>query len=156
MKTKIGKTLAPAILSMVLFSAPAISSNAFAPAYVITPVAVKNPASDVEQAWELSYDQSKSPIVVELIPSKKGKTFIVRTDHFEVAYVSSSKGFGARRVKISERIPESLTNQVINAGELDKQRILSTEEVDEKTAVELIAAYLPDLVNSGYKHLFSL
>ena len=114
-------------------------------------------SSGIEQAWKLSYDENKAPIVIELFNSKKGKTFIVRTDYFEVAYVSSPKGFGARKVKISEsKVPDSLTSQVIRAEELARQRILSTEEVDEKTAVELIAAYLPDLVNSGYKHLFSL
>jgi len=143
-----------AILLFVFFSS---SVAADAANYIIVPVAQQDLGIGVEQAWKLSYDENKEPVVVELFNSKKGKTFIVRTNHFEVAYVSTPKGFGARKVKISEsKVPDSLTSQVINAEELAKQRILSTGEVDEKAAIELIAAYLPDLVNSGYKHLYSL
>jgi hypothetical protein len=157
MKTKLVKKMAILLLSVVIFSATAVSADALAANYVITPVAQQDLESGVEQAWKLSYDESRAPVVVELYSSKKGKTFVVRTDHFEVAYVSSPKGFGARKVKITEsKVPDSLTSQVVDAEELAKQRILSTEEVDEKTAVELIAAYLPDLVNSSYKHLFNL
>lgn len=156
MKTKMIKKSAVAFLAVLIFFAAAASANLFAANYVITPVDRQDLESGVEQAWKLTYDEEKTPVVIELVPSKKGKTFIVRTDHFEVAYVSSSKGFGARKVKISEsKIPDSLTNQVVNAEELARQRIISAEEVNEKTAVELIAAYLPDLVNSGYKHLFN-
>jgi len=144
-------------LSVLFFSVTTFSSDALAANYVITPVAQQDLESGVEQAWKLSYDENKSPVVIEQVNSKKGKTFIVRTDHFEVAYVSTPKGFGARKVKISEsKVPDSLTSQVISESELAKQKILSADEVDEKTAVELIAAYLPDLVNSSYKHLFSL
>jgi hypothetical protein len=157
MRTKLVKKMAILLLSVVIFSATAVSADALAANYVITPVAKQDLGSGIEQAWKLSYDGGKAPVVIELHNSKKGKTFVVRTDHFEVAYVSSPKGFGARKVKISEsKVPDSLTSQVVNAAELAKQRILSTEEVDEKTAVELIAAYLPDLVNSSYKHLFTL
>jgi len=157
MKAKVLRKVAIAFFTVVIFSATAVSSDVYAGNYVITPVAQQELASGVHQAWNLSYDQTKAPIMIELLPSKKGKIFIVRTDHFEVAYVSSSKGFGARRVKMSEsKVPESLTSQVVSEAELSKQRILSAEEVDDKTAVELIAAYLPDLVNSGYKHMFNL
>ena len=147
--------MAVAFLSFVIFSATAVSANLFAANYVIIPVDQQDLGSGVDQAWKLSYDEEMSPIVIELYGSKKGKTFIVRTDHFEVAYVSSSKGFGARKVKVSEsKIPDSLTSQVVNAEELARQQVISAEEIDERTAVELIAAYLPDLVNPGYKHLF--
>ncbi|MGV8139444.1 MAG: hypothetical protein AB2L20_29970 [Mangrovibacterium sp.] len=157
MRTKFARKMATLLLSVVFFSASAVSADALAANYVIVPVARQDLGLGVEQAWKLSYDENRAPIVVELFNSKKGKTFIVRTDHFEVAYVSSPKGFGARKVRISEsKVPDSLTSQVINEEELAKQRILSTEEVDEKAAIELIAAYLPDLVNSSYKHLFSL
>lgn len=157
MKTKFAGKLSVLLFLAVFISASAMSADAYAANYIIVPVAQRDLGEGVEQAWKLSYDENRAPIVVELFNSKKAKTFIVRTDHFEVAYVSSPKGFGARKVKISEsKVPDSLTSQVINADELAKQRILSTEEVDEKAAIELIAAYLPDLVNSGYKHLFSL
>lgn len=157
MKTKFAGKMVIFLLSVVIFSATAVSNDVLAANYVIIPVSNQELGSGIEQAWKLSYDENKPAIVIELFNTKKGKTFIVRTDYFEVAYVSSSTGFGARKVKISEsKVPDSLTSQVISADELARQRILSTEEVDEKTAVELIAAYLPDLVNSGYKHLFSL
>lgn len=156
METKITGKPAVALLTVVIFALVAFTANTFAANYVITPVAQQDLEPGVDQAWELTYDENRPPVVVELYGSKKGKTYVVRTDHFEVAYVSSSRGFGARKVKIAEsKVPDSLTSQVINAEELAKQRILSAEEVDEGTAVELIAAYLPDLVNSSYKHLFN-
>jgi len=148
--------MAVAFSLVMIFSAGIVSANTSVANYVITPVARQDLDSGVAQAWNLTYDEERPPVVVELHESKKGKTYIVRTGHFEVAYVSSSKGFGVRKVKISEsKVPDSLTSQVINSGELAKQRIILAKEVDESTALELIAAYLPDLVNSGYKHLFN-
>lgn len=157
MKTKSLKGWAVVFLVIIAFSAAAVPGKAFAANYVITPVAQQDLEAGVDQAWRLRYSEDRPPVVVELHESKKGNVYLVRTDHFEVAYVSSEKGFGARKVKISEsKVPDSLTSQVLNADELAKQRVLSTEQLDERSALELIAAYLPDLVNSSYKHLFSI
>ena len=147
-----------AILSFALF---AISSNAKTPGndfsgYEIIPVTDQNLDVGADKAWVLSYDKNETPIVITLYQTKRSKYYVVRTDHFEVAYVCNKKGFGASYVKSEySQVPFAITNSVINEKELDRQRILSSDQVNNEKALDLIAAYLPDLVNPGYRHLLN-
>ncbi|MFA5327040.1 MAG: hypothetical protein WC384_04550 [Prolixibacteraceae bacterium] len=156
MKNRISKLIA--IITFVLMvSSGRVSakSNVF-DGYKITPIEKQDIKAGFDNGWVLSYDKGESPIVISLQQTKKSKTYLVRTSHFEVAYVSSDKGFGARPVKMSERtMPDELTNQVINPDELSRQRIISDHNVDEKEALDLIAGYLPDLLNSRFQHLLT-
>ena len=52
-------------------------------------------------------------------------------------------------------IPQEIINRVINSEELGRQKILTPNEVSEEQALDLIAAYLPDLINPSYKHLLN-
>ena len=154
MKAEIFKSVAVVLISVISFSSSAKTENNIVNDYVVTPVEKQKLAAGVDQAWQLSYNESQDPVMVELYTTRKCKTYVVRTNHFEVAYVCSKKGFGARTVKASERkVPYELTSQVISPEELSRQRTLSSSPVDEKNAVALIAAYLPDLINPRYKHL---
>ena len=157
MKNRISKLIAIITFVLMVSSVQASANGSVFDGYKITPIEKQDDTkAGIEKGWSLSYAKSKSPIVITLRQTKKSKTYLVRTSHFEVAYVSSDKGFGARPVKMSESIiPDELTNQVINLDELSRQRIISDHNVDEKTALELIVGYLPDLLNTHFQHLLT-
>ncbi len=155
MKTKLFKGIAIVALALVSISASATSNDRVFEEYEISPLDVQNVDSKVDKAWVLAYD-AESPIVITMHQGKRCKTYVVKADHFEVAYTCTKKGFGARNVSFSEStVPYQLTSSVINSEELAKQRIISPNKMDDEKALGLIAAYLPDLVNPSYKHLLN-
>jgi hypothetical protein len=109
-----------------------------------------------EKAWVLSYDDNESTIVISLHQTKRCKYYVVRTENFEIAYTCGKKGFGASYVNSEySRVPFELSSKVINESELNRQKILTQSQPTDENAVELIAAYLPDLVNPSYQHLLN-
>lgn len=156
MKNQIIKGIAVVALAVVTITASAVSDDRTFEEYDISPLAeVNNVDAKADKAWVLSYAE-ESPIVITMQESKNCKTYIVRADHFEVAYQCSKKGFGARNVSFkNSTVPYELTSSVINSKELAKQKIISPNKMDDEKALGLIAAYLPDLVNPSYKHLLN-
>jgi len=114
------------------------------------------PSQSFKQSWEITYGESKRPVQILLRETKKGEEYIVRTNYFEVMYVNTEKGFGARILKSSESVvPENLNNQVINFNQLKGQTIISQSKVERQKALDLIASYLPELVNEKYKNILN-
>ncbi|MGQ8335383.1 hypothetical protein ACUNWD_02460 [Sunxiuqinia sp. A32] len=156
MKKRIIQGIAIFALAVVTLTASAVSDDRVFDEYEISPVAVQNLDVKADKAWVLSYDANESPIVITLCETKHGRTYLVKADHFEVAYVSGKNGFGARNVSYSQStVPYEFTSSVINAEELAKQKIITPNSVDDDFALGLIASYLPDLVNPSYKHLLN-
>lgn len=109
-----------------------------------------------QQSWLITYGESKRPVEVLLKETKKGDEYIIRTNYFEVKYVNSEKGFGARPMKVTDLIvPESLNAQVINQAQLASQKVISMKKVDRQKALDLIAGFLPELVNEQYKNILN-
>ena len=109
-----------------------------------------------QQSWLITYGESKRPVEVLLKETKKGDEYIIRTNYFEVKYVNSEKGFGARSMKVTDLIvPESLNAQVINQTQLASQKVISMKQVDRQKALDLIAGFLPELVNEQYKNILN-
>ncbi|WP_339740260.1 hypothetical protein [uncultured Sunxiuqinia sp.] len=114
------------------------------------------PTKAFQQSWEITYGESKRPVQVLLKETKKGEEYIIRTNYFEVKYVNSEKGFGARPMNVADMIvPENLNAQVINDQELGRQEVISLSKVDRQKALDLIAGFLPELVNSQYKNILN-
>ncbi|MCW0482124.1 hypothetical protein [Gaoshiqia sediminis] len=156
MKKSFFKLFAIVALLAVAFSVNALAGDRAFADYKITPVENQELKTGAECAWLLTYNENESQIMIELQRTKRCKNYIVRGDHFEVVYVCSGNGFGARAAKMSEcKLPVELTSQVINANELAKQRLISSNPMDDEKALGLIAAYLPDLVNPSYQHLLN-
>lgn len=156
MKNKISLFAIGILLSVVSISASAAGSSRTFEDYTITPVVVDDLSNGIDKAWVLAYDTNESPIVISFKKNKHCKSYIVRGDHFEVVYECSAKGFGARFVKNSESVfAKQLTKAVLNEQELERQRILIQGPIEEKRALALIAAFLPDLINPGYEHLLN-
>jgi hypothetical protein len=114
------------------------------------------PGKTFQKSWEITYGESKRPVEVLLKETRRGDEYIVRTKYFEVKYVSSKKGFGARSMDSSDLIvPESLNNQVINEDKLANQKTILMSQVDRERALALIADFLPELVNEQYQNILN-
>ena len=155
MKNRLFTGIALLMLSITSIAVSAAEINRTYDDYDIVQISNQDLEGDAEKAWTLSYDNNESSIVISLHQNKRSKHYVVRADNFEIAYVCCKKGFGASYVKSEySEVPIELTNRVINETELNRQKILTPTQLSEEKALELIAVYLPDLVNPSYKHLF--
>ena len=130
--------------------------NNFIDEYKISPKENFEASKLFQQSWEITYGESKRPVQILLKETKNGDEYIVRTGYFEVKYVNTEKGFGARAIRTSDLIvPESLNDQVVNSAQMSAQRIISMSRVDREKALKLIAGFLPELINDQYKNILN-
>jgi hypothetical protein len=114
------------------------------------------PGNNVEKVWNLTYNNSDKPVVVEKRKSSDGVYYVVTNEFFEVCYSCTSKGFGARTVKNAwSCVPREINDVVLNQEELKNQKVILPSKVDDEKALGLIASYLPNLLNEGYTHLLN-
>lgn len=124
--------------------------------YEITPVDDLYLGKKVEKVWTLTYSGDQRPVTVIKTRNIEGTNYIVRSEFFEVNYLSGSEGFGVVELKKHwSNIPKQITNAVINQKEMQNQRIITPTRVDDEKALGLIAGFLPLLLNEGYTHLLN-
>lgn len=124
--------------------------------YKISPDLNFTPASGFQKSWEISYGESKTPVHVFLKETKKGQEYLVRTKYFEVKYVNGSQGFGVRMVYGAEStVNESLNASVLNQTQVNSQKCISNEAIASEKILEMIASYLPDLINEQYNSILN-
>ena len=124
--------------------------------YKISPDLNFNPTSSFQKSWEIAYGEAKAPVHVFMKETKKGQEYVVRTKYFEVKYVNGSNGFGARMISGSEStVKEVLNATVLNAASLRNQECISSEAISEDHILEMIASYLPDLINEQYSSILN-
>jgi hypothetical protein len=124
--------------------------------YKISPDLNFNPTSNFQKSWEIAYGEAKTPVHVYLKETKKGQEYIVRTKYFEVKYVNGSNGFGARTISASEiTVNETLNAAVVNAKKMESQKCISSDAIAEERVLEMIASYLPDLINEQYNSILN-
>ncbi|BBE18059.1 hypothetical protein AQPE_2219 [Aquipluma nitroreducens] len=124
--------------------------------YKISPDLNFNPTSSFQKSWEIAYGESKTPVHVFMKETKKGQEYLVRTKYFEVKYVNGSTGFGARAVSETDRtVSEALNDAVLNQKQLLSQKCISTESIANDQVLEMIASYLPDLINEQYNSILN-
>jgi hypothetical protein len=129
------------------------SSNA---TYKISPNLSFSPTSSFQKNWEITYGEAKNPVQVFMKETKKGQEYVVRTRYFEVKYVNGSAGFGVRMINSSEStVSTTLNAAVLNAEKLNSQKCISPEPVTEDHILEMIASYLPDLINEQYNNILN-
>jgi hypothetical protein len=156
MKNKVITGITAFVFCLATFAVQATETERSFNDYDIVPVSNQDLSSKADKAWILSYDNEEVPIVITLHETKRTKNYVVRAEHFEVSYVWRKKGFGASLVKAEySEIPAEIVSRVINSEELNRQKILTPNQVTEEQALDLIAAYLPDLINPSYKHLLN-
>lgn len=110
--------------------------------------------SENSSAWNLKYSESENGFKITMTERNGEKEYTVRSKFFEIAYILDKNGFGARMIKPGKALVASqILDQVINQNELKNQKIISDTQIDNATALNLIASYMPDLINNNYKHL---
>lgn len=146
-----------AALALYLFaSAPvnAANANKLESLYVISEVEHLHLGNNIEKVWTLSYSKQESPVTITLYESNHGKKYVVRSKFFEVLYASDKSGFGVRKMHHSmKQVPVDINSKVLNQKEMENQQILKTGVLTDDDALNLIASYLPNLLNKDYNHL---
>jgi hypothetical protein len=152
------KVLASVLVCLVLVSGTALATGFRSEfkEYKIIAVGDVVKGKSVKTVWELSYNNSETPVTVEKRNTSVGIEYVVYSKYFEVSYLSSTKGFGSKMVRKSwSQIPQQINTAVINMDEFKKQQILTPNSVNDEQALGLIAAYLPFLINEGYTHVLN-
>ena len=107
------------------------------------------------KTYELIYTNSDSPVLIGVKKTKKCKSFIVRTDNFEVEYVCNKSVFGVKRIsKEYQTISETAINQMLDNANFYSQRVISQYPKSEEELLGLIACYFPSLIKE--EHLAEL
>lgn len=139
------------LISINVWAGNEDSSNS---SYKISPDLNFSPNSGFQKSWAIAYGEAKTPVHVFLKETKKGQEYVVRTSYFEVKYVNGAQGFGARMVNGSEStVSENLNAAVLNQTELGNQKCISSEAIGNDRVLEMIASYLPDLINEQYNSI---
>jgi len=157
MKTKIF------LLSLILGAMSLLASNSYASDdevfndnYKISTDAVAVAGANATQSWSIVYGESKRPVTVTLKRSKAGDEYLVRNSYFEVRYVNGPKGFGVREVRgTDQRVPADLNFKVLNSSSLNNQRLISGAKIEDQKVVEMIASFLPELINDEFKNILN-
>ncbi len=111
---------------------------------------------NIEKIWTLTYSVDETPVTVLKRKTTFGNSYIVRSEHFEVTYATQPEGFGVKKIRKSwANVPAPITKAVLNAKEMENQRVITPKKVDDERALGLIASYLPQLVNESYTHLLN-
>ncbi len=124
--------------------------------YTITEVNDLYLDKDVKAVWKISYSSTEVPVTVVKHKTLEGTEYVVHSQFFEVCYLASADGFGTKEVRRSCRnVPKKICAAVIDQDQMQKQRIITPNKVNDEKALGLIASYLPDLINDGYTHLLN-
>lgn len=143
-------------VTMISTSVWAGTSESLNSIFKISPDLTFSPTSDYQKSWEIAYGESVSPVHVFLKETKKGQEYVVRTKYFEVKYVNGSQGFGVKMVYGNEStVSEKLNAAVLNQAQLDNQKCISAQPISNEKVLEMIASYLPDLINEQYSSILN-
>lgn len=124
--------------------------------YEISEVADLFVGKKVKAIWTLSYSNEEIPVTVVKRKTLEGAEYVVSSKYFEVSYAATANGFGTKEVRKSwSNVSPKITKAVICKHEMKKQTIITPNKVNDKQALDLIANYLPDLLNDTYTHLLN-
>lgn len=155
------KSLIITIATMFLFLITVINSNATGvvketDSFIINTNDNFEAGNHALKSWTIVYGDQGKKIEVFKDVTKKGEEYIVRNDFFEVRYTNGTNGFGVRKIRNKQmKIDVTINNAVINTDQMQKQSILSPEQLTEDKALNYIASYVPFLLNSNYTHLLN-
>ena len=152
------KALLSVFVCLVLISGTALATGIRSEFKEFTIKAVGDvvEGKNIEATWEISYNNSESPITVEKRKTSDGCEYVAFSKYFEVSYLACSKGFGTKMTRKSwNHVPQQINEAVINIDQLKRQQILTPNKVDDEQALGLIASYLPYLINDGYTHVLN-
>ena len=101
----------------------------------------------------LEYTNVKIPVKIGVEETKFCRNFIVRYPFFEMKYVCSKRGLGARRVDPgSETISPVVVNALLDERQLAYQEIIINKAISDEEALQYIACYFPLLINKELRN----
>ncbi len=143
-------------LVLVVTNTYASSFEAFNDSYKISSEEVAVTGAEAIPSWNIVYGESSRPVKVQLNQTRSGDEYIVRCGYFEVKYVNGANGFGVRELRGREQIvPVDLNYKVLNPVQLNTQKIISGTKIANEQVLDMIASFLPDLINEEYKNILN-
>lgn len=106
------------------------------------------------KTFELTYENTSNPIMVGVLleDELKCKTFIVRSDEFEIQYTCNNGVFGVKKIeKRFQELPKAEMDLKLNKVSYYSQRVICQNKKSEDDYLGLIACYFPDLVNEEFQ-----
>ncbi|MFC0875751.1 hypothetical protein ACE01N_04110 [Saccharicrinis sp. FJH2] len=97
--------------------------------------------------YVIHYDNLSKPVYIGVYSVPNCKIFLVRTDDFEVAYACRDGIFGINYMPESlATLPAEKSKASIDRVNYLRQRVITQKKCTEKTQLNLIAQYLPDIM----------
>ena len=107
------------------------------------------------KTYELNYENASSSVQIGVLKEKKCKTFIVRSDEFEVQYTCTNGVFGVKKIENRfAELPKEEMDSKLNRVAYFAQRVICHENKSEDDLLGLIACYFPNLINEQYQASF--
>jgi len=111
--------------------------------------------NQVLETYDLSYENNGNDVKIAVLEEKKCRTFIVRSDEFEVQYTCTNGVFGVKKLeKRFQEIPEEEVNMKLDRVGYYAQRVICQDKKSKDDYLGLIACYLPDLIKEDYQANF--
>lgn len=143
-------------LFFISMSAQASGTRTEFNSYEITTVNELHMGKKVQAIWTVSYSKAEEPVTIVKRKTFEGVEYVVQNKYFAVSYLSTVNGFGAKEVRKSwSGVHKKLNEAVINKEELSKQKLITTNKVNDDYAIGLIASFLPELINDDYTHILN-
>ncbi len=109
------------------------------------------------KTYELTYENTRHAVRIGVLCEEEldCKTFIVRTDEFEIEYVCRNNVFGVKKIeKRFQELPNQAMEMKLNKESYFAQRVICQTEKSEDELLGLIACYFPNLINDEYQASF--
>jgi len=103
------------------------------------------------KTYELQYDNASKKVLIGVVPEKKCRNFIVKTDLFEIEYVCNKGVFGVKKITSGfSSIDSEKNEQYLDRMQYFTQRVISQSPKSEGELLGLIACYFPQLIKEKY------
>lgn len=107
------------------------------------------------KTFDLMYENTSNPIHVGLVKEEKCRTFIVRTDDFEIQYSCNKGVFGVKKIESRfQTLPKEEMDAKLDRVNYFSQRVICTNPKSEDELLGLIACYFPKLIKEDYQANF--
>lgn len=105
--------------------------------------------------YNLMYEKTNSVVKVGVVEEEQCKTFVVRSDDFEIQYSCNNGVFGVKKIENRfQTLPKEEMDAKLNRVSYFAQRVICTNKKSEDELLGLIACYFPALVNENYQANF--
>ena len=124
--------------------------------YTITvsdvPMKINNEAV---KTYDLNYENTSNPVKIGMVQSETCRTFIMRTEEFEVEYTCNQGVFGVKKIEAQyQQLPKEEMEAKLDRVNYFAQRLICTNKKSEDELLGLIACYFPNLIKEDYQASF--